>query len=118
MTSAQLQNSPQISDVVPDFTAASLLSGESGMYCSPSLLSHSPEQHEGAGQAPDESRPVERLQAGNFARLWSPQRGLLLLQRAYFLIDSDGRLRWSHVESTTVSGGENSELLAAIKLLS
>jgi peroxiredoxin len=38
--------------------------------------------------------------------------------RAYFLIDKDGRVRWSHVEDNNGQRRENSELLAAIKLLS
>ena len=38
--------------------------------------------------------------------------------RAYFLIDKDGRVRWSHVEANNGQRRENSEILAAIKLLS
>src|SRR5258705_13514376 len=38
--------------------------------------------------------------------------------RAYFLIDKVGRVRWSHVESNNGQRRENSEILAAIKLLS
>ena len=38
--------------------------------------------------------------------------------RAYFLIDKDGRVRWSHVEDNNGQRRENSEILAAIKLLS
>jgi peroxiredoxin len=38
--------------------------------------------------------------------------------RAYFLIDQDGRVRWSHVEDNNGQRRENSEILAAIKLLS
>lgn len=38
--------------------------------------------------------------------------------RAYFLIDTEGRVRWSHVEDTNGQRRENSEILAAIKLLS
>jgi peroxiredoxin len=38
--------------------------------------------------------------------------------RAYFLIDKEGRVRWSHVEASNGQRRENSELLAAIKLLS
>src|SRR6202521_5837648 len=38
--------------------------------------------------------------------------------RAYFLIDKDGRVRWSHVEGNNSERRENSEILAAIKLLS
>jgi peroxiredoxin len=38
--------------------------------------------------------------------------------RAYFLIDTEGRVRWSHVEAKNGERRENSEILAAIKLLS
>ena len=38
--------------------------------------------------------------------------------RAYFLIDNEGRVRWSHVEGNNSQKRENSEILAAIKLLS
>ena len=38
--------------------------------------------------------------------------------RAYFLIDKEGRVRWSHIEDNNDQRRENSEILAAIKLLS
>ena len=38
--------------------------------------------------------------------------------RAYFLIDREGRVRWSYVETNNSQRRENSEILAAIKLLS
>jgi peroxiredoxin len=38
--------------------------------------------------------------------------------RAYFLIDKEGRVRWSHIEDKNGQRRENSEILAAIKLLS
>src|SRR6476619_6329337 len=38
--------------------------------------------------------------------------------RAYFLIDKAGNIRWSHVESNNSERRDNQELLAAIKLLS
>jgi len=38
--------------------------------------------------------------------------------RAYFLIDKEGRVRWSHVEGNNSQKRENSEILAAIELLS
>ena len=38
--------------------------------------------------------------------------------RAYFLIDSAGRVRWSHIEGSNGERRENSEILAAIELLS
>jgi len=38
--------------------------------------------------------------------------------RAYFLIDKEGLVRWSHIEDNNGQRRENSEILAAIKLLS
>jgi len=38
--------------------------------------------------------------------------------RAYFLIDTDGRVRWSYVERKNGERRDNSEILAAIELLS
>lgn len=38
--------------------------------------------------------------------------------RAYFLIDKEGRLRWSHVESNNGQRRENQEIFTAMELLS
>ncbi|HEY1952828.1 MAG TPA: redoxin domain-containing protein [Gemmatimonadaceae bacterium] len=38
--------------------------------------------------------------------------------RAYFLIDREGTIRWSHVESNNGERRENGEILAAIELMS
>ena len=38
--------------------------------------------------------------------------------RAYFLIDRQGRVRWAHIESNNGECRDNPEILAAIKLLS
>ena len=38
--------------------------------------------------------------------------------RAYFLIDREGRVRWSHVESNNSERRENEEIFAAMELLS
>ncbi len=38
--------------------------------------------------------------------------------RAYFLIDREGRLRWSHIEGNNGERRENSEILAEIEQLS
>ncbi len=38
--------------------------------------------------------------------------------RAYFLIDKEGRVRWAHIEAKNGERRENSEILAAMKLLS
>jgi peroxiredoxin len=38
--------------------------------------------------------------------------------RAYFLIDKEGRVRWSHIETNNSERRNNSEIMAAIELLS
>src|SRR4029079_12690268 len=38
--------------------------------------------------------------------------------RAYFLIDKEGRVRWSHIESNTGQRRENEEIFTAMELLS
>jgi peroxiredoxin len=38
--------------------------------------------------------------------------------RAYFLIDREGRVRWSHIEANNGERRDNSEILSAIKRLS
>jgi len=38
--------------------------------------------------------------------------------RAYFLIDKNGRVKWSYVERNNGERRDNSEILAAIQLLS
>ena len=37
--------------------------------------------------------------------------------RAYFLIDKEGKVRWSHIESNNSQKRENSEILSRIALL-
>ena len=61
--------------------------------------------------------PVEML--SDFHRAVSKQYGVFMPEpnfanRAYFLVDKDGILRWSHVEENPGKRRENSELLAAI----
>jgi peroxiredoxin len=61
--------------------------------------------------------PVEML--SDFHREVSKQYGVFMpdrnyANRAYFLIDSDGVLRWSHVEENPGQRRQNSELLQAI----
>jgi len=38
--------------------------------------------------------------------------------RAYFLIDKSGRVQWSYIERSNGERRDNSEILAAIELLS
>jgi peroxiredoxin len=61
--------------------------------------------------------PVEML--SDFHREVSKQYGVYMPERnyanrAYFLVDGEGILRWSHVEENPSHRRENSELLAAI----
>jgi peroxiredoxin len=63
------------------------------------------------------SLPLDML--SDFKRDVSRQYGVLLedrfySNRAYFLIDGGGVLRWSHIEANPSNRRENSELLAAI----
>jgi len=159
MTSTQLQNSPQVGDVAPEFTAASTsgrdvsLSSFRGKRnvllaffplaftgtCTKELVCFTEDfdQFDGEGI---EILPISvdstaslrefknKLQMktellSDFRRDISRAYGVLnedrfYSNRAYFLIDKEGRVRWSHIEANNGQRRENSEILAAIKLLS
>jgi peroxiredoxin len=159
MTSTQLQNSPQVGDAAPDFTAASTsgkdvsLSSFRGKRsvllaffplaftgtCSKELICFTEDFDQFAGKGV-EILPISvdstaslkefrnKLQMktellSDFKRGISRAYGVLneerfYSNRAYFLIDKEGRVRWSHVERNNGERRENSEILAAIKLLS
>jgi peroxiredoxin len=159
MTSTQLQNSPQVGDVAPGFTAASTsgkdvsLSSFRGTRnvllaffplaftgtCSKELICFS-EDFDQFGGNDVEILPISvdavpslrefknKLQMktellSDFKRDISRAYGVLneerfFSNRAYFLIDREGVVRWSHVEWNNSDRRENSEILAAIKLLS
>jgi peroxiredoxin len=159
MTSTQLQNSPQVGDVAPEFTAAStsgkdvLLSSFRGKRnvlvaffplaftgtCSKELICFTEDFDQFAGHGveilpisvdavPSLKEFKNKLQMktellSDFKREISRAYGVLnedkfYSNRAYFLIDKEGRVRWSHVEGNNSQKRENSEILAAIKLLS
>jgi peroxiredoxin len=159
MTSTQLQNSPQVGDVAPEFTAAStsgkdvLLSSFRGKRnvlvaffplaftgtCSKELICFTEDFDQFAGHGveilpisvdavPSLKEFKNKLQMktellSDFKREVSRAYGVLnedrfYSNRAYFLIDKEGRVRWSHVEGNNSERRENSEILAAIKLLS
>jgi peroxiredoxin len=159
MTSTQLQNSPQVGDVAPEFTAAStsgkdvLLSSFRGKRnvlvaffplaftgtCSKELICFTEDFDQFAGHGveilpisvdavPSLKEFKNKLQMktellSDFKREVSRAYGVLnedrfYSNRAYFLIDKEGRVRWSHVEGNNSQKRENSEILAAIKLLS
>ena len=159
MTSTQLQNSPQVGDVAPDFTAPSTSGSEVSLdafrgkrnvllaffplaftgTCTKELVCFTEDFDRFAGQGveilPISVDSVPSLREfknklnmktdllSDFKRDISRAYGVLnedrfYSNRAYFLIDKDGVVRWSHVESTNSERRENEEILAAIKLLS
>jgi len=159
MTSIQLQNSPQVGDFAPEFTAASTsgrdvsLSSFRGKRnvllaffplaftgtCTKELICFTEDFDQFAGNGV-EILPISvdstaslkefknKLQMktellSDFKRDVSRAYGVLneerfYSNRAYFLIDKEGRVRWSHVEANNSQRRENSEIIAAIKLLS
>ena len=159
MTVAQLQNSPQIGDIAPEFTAASTsgkdvsLSDYRGKKnvllaffplaftgtCTKELICFTEDFDQFSGHGVEvlpisvDSVPTLRefknkLQSktdllSDFKREISRAYGVLnderfYSNRAYFLIDRDGRVRWSHIESNNSERRENEEIFAAIELLS
>jgi peroxiredoxin len=159
MTSTQLQNSPQVGDVAPDFIAASTSGKEVSLSsfrgkrnvllaffplaftgtCTKELVCFTEDFDQFAGKGV-EILPISvdstaslrefknKLQMktellSDFKRDISRAYGVLnedrfYSNRAYFLIDKDGRVRWFHVEGNNSERRENSEILSAIKLLS
>jgi peroxiredoxin len=159
MTIAQLQNSPQVGDLAPEFTAAStsgndvslsLFRGRSNVLlaffplaftgtCTRELVCFTEDFDQFAGKGV-EILPISvdstaslrefknKLQMktellSDFKREISRAYGVLnedryYSNRAYFLVDREGRVRWSYVESNNGERRENEEILAAIKLLS
>lgn len=159
MTSTQLQNSPQIGDVAPDFTAPSTsgkdvsLSSFRGKRnvllaffplaftgtCTKELVCFTEDFDQFAGRGveilpisvdatPSLKEFKNKLQMktdllSDFKRDISRSYGVLnedrfYSNRAYFLIDREGRIRWSHIEGNNGERRENSEILAALQLLS
>jgi len=159
MTSTQLQNSPQVGDIAPEFTAASTsgkdvtlssFRGKSNVLvaffplaftgtCTKELVCFAEDfdqfAREGVEILPISVDSVPALREfrnklgiktellSDFKREISRSYGVLnedrfYSNRAYFLIDREGRLRWSHVESNNGERRENAEILAAIELLS
>jgi peroxiredoxin len=159
MTSTQLQNTPQVGDVAPQFTAPSTSGSDVSLSrfrgkrnvllaffplaftgtCSKELVCFTEDFDQFAGSGV-EILPISvdstaslrefknKLQMktdllSDFKRDISRAYGVLneerfYSNRAYFLIDKEGRVRWSHVEHNNGQRRENSEILAAIKLLS
>jgi peroxiredoxin len=159
MNVVQLQNSPQIGDVAPDFTAASTsgkdvtLSDYRGKKnvllaffplaftgtCTKELICFTEDFDQFSGRGVEvlpisvDSVPTLRefknkLQSktemlSDFKRNISRAYGVLnderfYSNRAYFLVDREGRVRWSHIESNNSERRQNEEILAAMELLS
>ena len=159
MTSTQLQNSPQVGDLAPDFTAASTSGSEVSLSsfrgkrnvllaffplaftgtCTKELICFTEDfdQFRGKGVeilpiSVDSTAALKEFKnklqmktelLSDFKRAVSRAYGVLnedrfYSNRAYFLIDEEGRVRWSHVERNNSERRDNSEILAAIELLS
>lgn len=159
MMSTQLQNSPQIGDLAPDFTAASTSGSDVSLSsfrgkrnvllaffplaftgtCTKELICFTEDFDQFAGKGveilpisvdatPSLKEFKNKLQMktellSDFKRDVSRAYGVLnedrfYSNRAYFLIDKEGRVRWSHVEGNNGERRDNSEILAAIELLS
>ena len=159
MTTTELQNSPQIGEFAPEFTAPSTSGRDVSLseYRGRSnvLLAFFPLAFTGTctKELACFSEDFDRFAAGgvvilpisvdavpslrefknklgmktdllsDFRRDISRSYGVLnderfYSNRAYFLIDRGGRLRWSHVESNNGERRENSEILAVLKRLS
>jgi peroxiredoxin len=159
MTSTQLQNSPQVGDLAPDFTAASTSGSDVSLSsfrgkrnvllaffplaftgtCTKELICFTEDFDQFAGKGveilpisvdatPSLKEFKNKLQMktellSDFRRDVSRAYGVLnedrfYSNRAYFLVDKEGRIRWSHVEGNNSERRDNSEILAAIKLLS
>src|SRR3954470_22144297 len=150
MTSTQLQNSPQVGDLAPDFTAASTsgkdvsLSSFRGKRnvllaffplaftgtCSKELVCFTEDFDQFLGKGveilpisvdatPSLREFKNKLQMktdllSDFKREISRAYGVLnedrfFSNRAYFLIDKEGRIRWSHIEANNGERRDNSE---------
>jgi peroxiredoxin (alkyl hydroperoxide reductase subunit C) len=159
MTSTQLQNSPQVGDIAPDFTAASTSGADVTLSsfrarssvllaffplaftgtCTKELVCFTEDfdqfKREGVEILPisvDSTASLREFRnklgtktelLSDFKRDISRAYGVLnedrfYANRAYFLIDRQGRVRWSHIEANNGERRENSEILAAIELLS
>src|SRR5450759_904783 len=159
MTSTQLQNSPQIGDLAPDFTAASTSGSDVSLSsfrekrnvllaffplaftgtCTKELVCFTEDFDQFAGKGVEilpisvDSTPSlkefkKKLQMktellSEFKRDVPRAYGVLnedrfYSNRAYFLVDKEGRVRWSHVEANNSERRDNSEILAAIPMLS
>jgi peroxiredoxin len=158
MTSTQLQNSPQVGDDAPDFTAASTsgsnltlsaLRGKSNVLlaffplaftgtCTKEMICFTEDFDQFAAEGVEilpisvdstaslrEFKNKLKMKAdllSDFKRDISRAYGVLnperfYSNRAYFLIDKAGKIRWSHVEANNGERRQDSEILAEITKL-
>src|SRR6185437_10003830 len=159
MTVTQLQNSPQVGEAAPQFTAASTSGSDVSLAsfrgkrnvllaffplaftgtCTKELICFTEDFDQFAGRGVEilpisvDSVPTLRefknkLQMkidllSDFKRDISRSYGVLnedrfYSNRAYFLIDREGTVRWSHVETNNGERRANEEIFAAMELLS
>jgi peroxiredoxin len=159
MTVTQLQNSPQVGEAAPQFTAASTSGSDVSLAsfrgkrnvllaffplaftgtCTKELVCFTEDFDQFAGQGIEilpisvdsvpslrEFKNKLRMKTellSDFKRDISRAYGVLnddkfYSNRAYYLIDTAGVVRWSHIESNNSERRDNSEILAAMKLLS
>jgi peroxiredoxin len=159
MTSIELQNSPQVGEAAPGFSAPSTSGSEVSLSsfrgksnvllaffplaftgtCTKELVCFTEDFDQFAGKGvailpisvdavPSLREFKNKLQMktdllSDFRRDVSRAYGVLnedrfYSNRAYFLIDRAGNIRWAHVETNNSERRDNQELLAAIKLLS
>jgi len=159
LTATQLQNSPQVGDIAPDFTAASTsgsdvslgsLRGKRNVLlaffplaftgtCTKELVCFTEDFDQFADKGVEilpisvDSIPslrefknklgMKTELLSDFKRDISRSYGVLneerfYSNRAYFLTDKLGIVRWSHVESNNRERRDNEQLLAEIKRLS
>ena len=158
MSATQLQNSPQVGDIAPEFTAASTSGSNIALSsfrgnrdvllaffplaftgtCTKELICFT-EDFDQFAEKGVEILPISvdstaslrefknKLRSkteflSDFKRDISRAYGVLnedrfYSNRAYFLIDKSGRIRWSHIESNNSERREDSELLAEIAKL-
>jgi peroxiredoxin len=155
MTSTQLQNTPQVGDLAPDFTAASTSGSDVSLSsfrgkknvllaffplaftetCTKELVCFT-EDFDQFAEKGVEILPISvdgtpslkefknklRMKSdmlSDFKREISRAYGVLneerfYSNRAYFLIDKEGKVRWCHVETNNGQRRENSQILAAV----
>jgi peroxiredoxin len=159
MTGTELQNSPQVGEIAPDFTAASTSGSDVSLAsfrgkrnvllaffplaftgtCTKELVCFTQDFDQFAGKGVEilpisvDSVPSLRefknkLQMktellSDFKRDISRAYGVLndakfYSNRAYFLIDTGGLVRWEHIEANNGERLDTAEILPAIKLLS